>query len=190
MSNHRIDSVESLLALYGKPRATALKKETDVINETYRCWLEKASFFVIASSDGQNIECTPRGDERGSAFRIVDESTIVIPDRRGNNRLDTLKNIIAQPDIAVLFFIPGIHQTVKVNGRASLTTDPVLLKQFEKDNKVPVCCIELKVRRVFFQNARATLRSGMWDSSSYAQDNTVPSVDALMNSVIDNNEGQ
>ncbi len=160
-----ITSVEQLRELYGAPTARSLKKQTDSLNGTYRQWLDQSCFFVIASSGINGTDCTPRGDKAGQAYIIADDKTILIPDRRGNNRLDTLSNIIHNPRVALLFFIPGIEQTLRVLGRATVSNDEKLLDRFALENSRPITCISVSIEAVFFQNNRALARSNLWTSS-------------------------
>jgi len=159
-----IDSVEELRTLSGAPTTSSLKKQTDSLNTTYRRWLEQSCFFVIASVSASGIDCAPRGDNAGQAFVVADDKTILIPDRRGNNRLDTLSNIINDPRVALLFFIPGIEQTLRVIGQATISTDDNLLDQFALAESRPITCISIHIQAVYFQNNRALARSKLWTS--------------------------
>jgi len=178
-----ISSLEQLKALYGEPKSASLKKQSSQLTETYRQWIEQSCFFVISSVGSDGVDCTPRGDAPGQAFKIIDNKTIVIPDRRGNNRLDTLSNIIQDPRVALLFFIPGIEQTVRVIGRATITTDQTLLDQFALDERKPVSCISVLIEAVFFQNARALARSKMWHVAGQKSVDAVPTPGEMIQSV-------
>lgn len=167
-----ITSVEQLRALYGRPKSTSLQKQTDQLNPTYLRWLEQSSFFVLASVGKEGIDCTPRGDAPGSAFKVIDNKTIVIPDRRGNNRLDSLTNIVHDPRIALLFFIPGVEQSLRIIGKATVTADEHLLGCFTLEDKKPVTCIRTSIEAVYFQNARAMSRSKLWKPAN----SSIPSV--------------
>jgi len=159
-----ITSVGKLRELYGAPTSTSLKKQTDSLNDTYRQWLDQSCFFVMASVGTDGTDCTPRGDKPGQAFAISDNKTILIPDRRGNNRLDTLSNIIHDPRVALLFFIPGIQQTLRIIGRATVSTDNDLLERFALADSRPITCIRVSIEAVYFQNTRALARSNLWTS--------------------------
>lgn len=178
-----ITSLDQLKTLYDAPRQASIKKQSTELTDAYRLWLEQSCFFVIASVGVDGVDCTPRGDEPGQAFRITDAKTILIPDRRGNNRLDTLSNIIAQPAVALLFFIPGVEQTLRIKGRASILIEPSVLEKFSIDGIPPVSCIRVDIESVFFQNARALARSGMWESMSTTNLNTVPTPIDMMKSI-------
>ncbi len=162
MGTHTISTIGELEALYGTPKETSLAKETDAINETYRQWLTQARFFAMATRGSAGLDCSPRGDAADNAFKVIDPQTLVIPDRRGNNRLDSLRNIVEHPQVGLLFLIPGITEALRINGDASLSTDPQLLEQFNFNDKQPLSCIVVQVKAVYFQCARALLRSGLW----------------------------
>lgn len=178
-----ITSLAQLKALYGAPKSASLKKQTATLTDAYHQWIEQSSFFVIASVGADGLDCTPRGDEPGQAFSIADSKTIVIPDRQGNNRLDTLSNIINDPRVALLFFIPGIDQAVRVIGRATISTEPALIDQFTLNDNKPVSCISISIESVFFQNARAMGRSQLWNPALYKDHNKVPTPGEMIQSV-------
>jgi len=177
-----ITSLDALRELYGAPTQTSLKKQTDSLNDTYQKWLAQSCFFVIASAGVNGTDCTPRGDKTGQAFTIADDKTILIPDRRGNNRLDTLSNIIHDPRVALLFFIPGIEQTLRVMGRATVSKDTKLLDRFVLNGSRPITCICVSIETVFFQNTRALARSELWTSQPVDADN-VPTPGQMISSV-------
>lgn len=178
-----ITSLEQLKALYDAPKSASIKKQSATLTDAYRQWLNHSSFFVIASVGNDSVDCTPRGDELGKAFAIADSKTILIPDRRGNNRLETLSNLVIDPRIALLFFIPGIEQTLRVIGRATISIDPVLLERFTLENNKPVSCISVKIDAVYFQNARAIARSQLWQSQTLSGLSEVPSPGEMIKSV-------
>lgn len=179
-----ITSLEQLKALYGSPKNASLKKQSPVLTDAYRQWLNHSCFFVIASVNDDGVDCTPRGDKLGQAFYIADDKTILIPDRRGNNRLDTLRNIVNDPRVALLFFIPGVEQALRVIGHATLSTEPTLLDQFTLADGKPICCIRVAISSVYFQNARAMSRSQLWTSASKHNLDKVPSPGEMIQSVV------
>ena len=162
---HRITSIAELEALYGKPAGAAVTKEIDHLNGPYRTFIEKAPFVAIASAGEGGLDCTPRGDPAGFV-RIVDERTLLIPDRRGNNRIDTLRNIVETGRVGLLFLIPGVGETLRVNGRAHITTDPALCATFEMQRQIPKSLIVVEIDRVYFQCTKALVRSKLWDPAS------------------------
>src|SRR5579864_1087725 len=131
-----ISSVEQLEALYGQPSEGALAKEVPFITPHYRALIEASPFALLATSGPEGLDCSPRGDLPGFV-RIQDERTLLMPDRRGNNRTDSLKNIILDGRVGLLFLIPGFTMTLRVNGRAHLTTDPELLESLVMEGKLP-----------------------------------------------------
>lgn len=126
MSFDPITTIEDLETLYGSPGEASLVKVANRLTPQYRALIDASPFFALATAGPEGLDCSPRG-ERGNAFQVLDEKTIVIPDRRGNNRLDSLRNIVANPEIAMLFLIPGSHTTIRLNGTAIVTADQALL---------------------------------------------------------------
>ena len=169
-----VRSVEELEALYGHPVEAAIVKEVDRIMPHYRQLIEASSFFVLATSGPEGMDCSPRGDRPGFV-RIADERTLMLPDRRGNNRVDSLRNIVRDPRAALLFLIPGSGTTLRANGRAHLDTDPELLASFAVDGKAPRSVIVFRVEAIYFQCARAVLRAGLWDPESRVAPESLPS---------------
>ena len=115
MSDHTVTSVEQLEAIYGHPAGAAVLKEIDHINAEYRAFIEAAPFFALSTCGPEGVDCSPRGDEPGFV-RVADEKTLMIPDRRGNNRVDSLRNIVRDPRVSLLFLIPGVGETIRVIG--------------------------------------------------------------------------
>ena len=171
---HKVTSLSALEALYGKVNPGSLTKETDHLTAPYRGWLEQAPFMAIASAGQAGLDCSPRGDAQGQLFRVENVTTIAVPDRRGNNRLDTLRNIIDDPRVALLFLIPGINEALRINGRASISTEPSLLDSFDVNNHKPATVILVAIEAVYFQCARALVRARMWDSSAHVKRSDVP----------------
>jgi len=181
---HTITTIEQLEALYGAPSSMAIAKESDRLTSAYQAWLEKAAFFAFASGSANGLDCSPRGDVRGSAFKVLDNKTLAIPDRRGNNRLDTLRNIVIDSNVAILFLIPGITEALRINGRAEITTDPALLTQFSIKGMPPTSVITVIIDAVYFQCARAIMRSKLWDVNSQLTRGDVPSAGEMVKSVV------
>jgi len=182
VNKHIVGAVTELESLYGKPKPASIKKQAPELNEVYKRWIQQARFFVLASVGKSGLDCAPRGDASGKGFLIPDNNTFIIPDRRGNNRLDTLKNIIEDPRVALLFLIPGINETLRINGHAVISTEPALLNQFELDGSYPLSCVCVNIEAVFFQNARALSRSGLWHSDSHLSYENVPNPEQMTNS--------
>jgi len=158
----KITSIEALEKLYDAPSPRAITKEIDYISDHYRAYIEKAPFVIVATSGPGGLDCTPRGDPTGFV-RVHDHKTVLMPDRRGNNRLDTLKNLVHDDRISLLFIIPGLGQTLRINGHASIVTDPALRESFTIQNKVPTTVLVITVDRIYFQCPKALVRSKLWD---------------------------
>ena len=154
---------EAVRAHYGEPGDIVLRKELDAIDKYCREFIAASPFFVMATSDGKGrCDATPRGDPPGSV-RVVDSRTLLIPDRKGNNRVDALMNIVANPHAGLLFIVPGMTETLRVNGRASITIDPKILTLMEERGKPPCSVIRLEVEEVYFQCGKAMIRSELWN---------------------------
>ncbi len=176
---HRLTTLEQLEALYDTPLTRSLFKEIDHISDHYRAFIEKAPFVVVATSGPEGLDCSPRGDPPGFV-RVVDEKTVLIPDRRGNNRLDTLHNLLRDPRISLLFLIPGVNETLRINGRAELVTDPDLCASFTMQGKAPKCVIVVTAERVYFQCSKALVRSRLWDADAQISRSALPSTGEIL----------
>ena len=174
-----IETVEELEAIYGQPGKASMAKETNVIIPQYRALIEASPFVALASVGPEGLDCTPRGDRPGFV-RVDDEKTLMMPDRRGNNRIDTLKNIIRDPRVALLFVIPGSLTTFRVNGSACVSVDEDLLKSFAEGGKAPRSVIVIKVEAAYFQCGRAIIRSQMWDATSHVDPDSLPSAGEMI----------
>jgi uncharacterized protein len=172
-------SVEDLDALYGPVGEASLVKETGRIIPEYRALIEAAPFAVLATRGPGGLDCSPRGDAPGFV-RVADETTLLLPDRRGNNRVDSLRNILFDPQIALLFLIPGIGETLRVNGRASISVDPALLESFAVDGKPARSVLAIAVETVFFQCSRAVLRARLWDPAMQIDRKAVPTAGEIL----------
>jgi len=171
--SHAVTTIGQLEAIYGAPSGGAVAKEIDHVNAHYRAFIEAAPFCAVATSGPGGLDCTPRGDPAGFVH-VHDEKTLLIPDRRGNNRIDTLRNLIADPRIAVLFLIPGCGETLRVNGRAVVSVDPALCESFVFAGKTPRSVIVVTVEKVFFQCAKAIVRSRLWDAATQIDRKSLP----------------
>jgi len=177
--NHIVTSIEALEKIYGAPHGPSIAKETDHITAHYRAFIEAAPFFALASAGPSGLDCSPRGDAPGFV-RVHDEKTLLVPDRRGNNRIDTLRNILADPRVALLFLIPGCGETIRVTGRASISVDPALTQSFLVEGKAPRSVLIVKVDTVFYQCAKAIVRSKLWDASRHVERKSLPSAGTIL----------
>jgi len=168
-----IRTMEELEALYGTPSAPSLRKVARHITADYARIIEAAPFCALATVGPEGMDCSPRGDAHG-LVRIADETTLLMPDRRGNNRIDSLRNIIRDPRVALMFLIPGSGNALRINGQAHLTADAAMLESFAVEGAKPRSVTVITVQEVYFQCARAILRAGLWDAASQARAEGLP----------------
>jgi PPOX class probable FMN-dependent enzyme len=169
----------TLNALYGEISAPALAKEVDYLHPHYRAMLAASPFVVIATSGPGGLDVSPRGDPAGFVA-IENDRTLLIPDRRGNNRADSLRNLIADPRIALLFLIPGVGETLRVNGTAEISIDPALLARFPMQGKLPRSVIVVHVQTVYFQCQKALVRSELWNPAKQIERKSLPSTGTIL----------
>ncbi len=156
-----IDSIEELEALYGQPAQAALVKVAHQMTPTYRAWIMRSRFCVVSTVGPDGVDGSPRGDV-GPVVQELDEHTLALPDWRGNNRMDTLRNLVADDRIALMFMVAGSDSVVRVNGRARITLDADMCARFEKNGKRPRSVIIIKIAEIYSQCARAVMRAGLW----------------------------
>ena len=179
---HQITDVAALERLYGAPAGASVEKELNYINPHYRAMIAASPFVVLATGSPDGLDTSPRGDAAGFVT-VEDGKTLLIPDRRGNNRVDSLRNIIANPQVALLFLIPGVGETLRVNGRAIISTAPALLERFGVDGKLPRSVIVVHVDTVFFQCSRAIWRSKLWDPAQHIERSSLPSLGTMIGDI-------
>lgn len=178
-TSHQIVEMSVLEKIYGLPAATSMKKEVDYIHPHYQKLIEVSPFVILATNGSNGLDASPRGDAPGFVH-VCDEKTLHLPDRRGNNRIDSLRNIIEDPRVGMLFLIPGVGETLRINGRAIIDVDPVLLARFAVDGKPPRSVLTIKVEAVFFQCSRAILRSQLWQNGAQIDRSTLPSTGSIL----------
>jgi hypothetical protein len=174
-----VTTIAQLEAIYGTPAEPSLVKETDRITPEYARYIEASPFAVLATAGPEGLDCSPRGDRPGFV-RIADDRTLMLPDRRGNNRIDSLRNILADPRIALLFLIPGLGSTLRVNGTARISIEPALLDGFRIDGKPPRSVLVVAVQSVYFQCARAIMRSELWNPDRHVDPKSLPSAGQIL----------
>ncbi|WP_184717632.1 pyridoxamine 5'-phosphate oxidase family protein [Caulobacter sp.] len=180
---HEITTLDALEALYQPaPVAASTVKVTSHITPHYAALIDASPFVALATVGPEGLDCSPRGDLPGFV-RIADPKTLMLPDRRGNNRIDSLRNIVRDPRVALLFLIPGSGSTFRVNGRAVLSADPDLLASFAVDGKPPRTVMVVTVEEAYFQCARAIVRSGLWKPESQVAAATLPTPGAMLAAV-------
>lgn len=170
-----ITSIEELEQIYGDVSDRSLWKELDSINDHYRQFIEKSPFLILSTYSENGVDCSPRGDPPGFV-RVVDNKCILIPDRRGNNRLDSLKNIINNPRVGLLFLIPNVGETIRVSGTAEVVVDSDLCDSFSINGKPASSVLSIKVEKAYYQCQKAIARSKLWDVSTYIDRSQLPTV--------------
>ncbi|MFV0295263.1 MAG: pyridoxamine 5'-phosphate oxidase family protein [Hyphomicrobiaceae bacterium] len=175
----KVTTLEELAALYGQPSEAAIIKEIDHISDHYRAFIDVSPFVIIATSGPDGLDCSPRGDPAGFV-RVVDSKTVLIPDRLGNNRIDTLRNLIQDPRCALLFLIPGVGNTLRINGTAEILNDPQLNESFAFKGKQPRSVMKVTADRVYFQCPKALVRSRLWDPQTQIERSALPSTGEML----------
>ncbi|CAM2154598.1 Pyridoxamine 5'-phosphate oxidase [Pararobbsia alpina] len=179
MHSHSVTTLEQLESIYGQPNERSVWKEIDHLNEDYQKFVRAAPFVVLASVGEGGTDCSPKGDPAGFV-EIIDDKTLAIPDRPGNNRIDNLRNIIVDPRVSLLFLVPGVGETLRVNGTASISVDPELLARFEIRGKQPRTVILVSVTSVYFHCSKAIVRSGLWDADKQIDPKSLPTPGAIL----------
>ena len=169
-----IDTIEQLDAIYGPPVEASIVKEVDHVTPDYRAYIAASPFAMLATAGPEGLDCSPRGDVAGF-IRVADDRTLMLPDRRGNNRVDSLRNILSDPRVALLFVIPGFGGTLRVNGTARISIEPPLLDSFAMEGKPPRSVIVIAVQSVYFQCARAVIRADLWNPDKHVDPKSLPS---------------
>jgi uncharacterized protein len=178
-SEHLVTTLEQLEALYGERKQTTIRKEVARLSAGYRKLIEAAPFVTVATAGPEGLDCSPKGDPAGFVH-ILDDRTLAIPDRPGNNRLDGYRNILRDPRVALLFLIPGIGETLRVNGRGAISVDPELMQGFAINGKLPRSVLIVHIESVFFHCAKAVVRAKLWDDASRIDRKSLPSTGALL----------
>jgi PPOX class probable FMN-dependent enzyme len=168
-----ISSTEELESIYGQAVDRSLWKEIDYINDHYRQFIEKSPFLILATVGENGIDCSPRGDPAGFV-RVVDENCLQIPDRKGNNRLDSLRNILQNPKVGIIFLIPNAGEAIRIRGTAEIIIDEELCKSFAINDKAASSVLSIKVEKAYYQCQKAIARAKLWDSSSYSDRSELP----------------
>ena len=179
---HQITDLARLEGIYGAPSGAAVEKELDYLHPHYRLLIAKSPFVVLATGGPDGLDTSPRGDAPGFV-QVQDDKTLLLPDRKGNNRIDSLRNILADPQVALLFMIPGVGETLRVNGRASITTAPVVLERVRVEDALPRSVIVVKVDTVFFQCSRALWRSKLWEPAAQIERSSLPSLGTMVQDI-------
>ncbi len=174
-----IRSVEELKAIYDGCSEASLVKVTSTLTPEYRKMIEAAPFLALATVGPEGMDCSPRGD-KGGVVRVQDEKTVLLPDWRGNNRVDSLINIVRDPRVALMFLVPGSTTTMRINGKAVVSAEPALLESFVMDGKNPRTVTVVTIDEVYFQCARALIRSELWNPENFVDPTSLPTPGTLL----------
>lgn len=177
-----VTTLQALETLYGPIARPSMTKEVDHIHPVYKPFIEAAPFAILASSGSGGLDASPRGDAAGFVH-VEDSKTLYLPDRRGNNRIDTLRNIVEDPRVALLFLVPGVGETLRVNGTAQISVDPDLLTRFAVNGQQPKSVLRLNVTSVYFQCSRAVIRAGLWDASKHLERSALPTAGQILTQI-------
>ena len=178
-----VETIAQLESLYGTPSQAALVKEIDHVSDHYRQFIEAAPFVVMATCGPEGLDCSPRGDPPGFV-RVHDPRTVMMPDRRGNNRLDSLRNLVRDPRISLLFLIPGVGETLRINGTAVLVTDRALRDSFAHRGAVPATVIVTTVERIYYQCSKALVRSRLWSDDARISRDSLPTSGQIQRALV------
>ncbi|KEP71246.1 pyridoxamine 5'-phosphate oxidase family protein [Thioclava sp. BHET1] len=178
----RVETLEALEALYGTPSEAARIKVTPRLTEAYRAWVARSRLCILSTVGPEGTDASPRGDD-GPVVRIVDDRTLWLPDWKGNNRIDSLRNIVRDPRVSLMFVIAGSTTVIRVNGRAVISADPDVLGGFERQGKQPRSVVVIEIAEVYSQCARALMRAGIWREGDQSQG--LPSVGDMLREISD-----
>lgn len=177
---HEVTSLEQLHAINGEPSPEILSKHTDHLTPLLCKYIEASPFFLLATADAAgNCDVSPRGDPPGAVL-VLDERTIALPDRLGNRRGDGHRNVLENPHVGLLFVVPNVDESVRVNGRAFLTTEPDLLDRLSQRGRAPKLAVVVEIDEVYVHCARSFLRAGMWKPETWPNPDSVPTLAAMM----------
>lgn len=170
-----LDTEAALRDCYTEPTEMVQKKILRQLDQHARAFIALSPFVAMSTSGPDGADCSPRGDAPGFV-RVLDDTTLLLPDRRGNNLIDSLRNIVASPQVGLLFLVPGINETLRVNGTASVLTDAARLEPMIEQGKVPSSALEIRVREVFFHCGKAMIRSQLWNPEKHVPRSAFPSL--------------
>lgn len=181
-----IETLEELHALYGTPADTALRKVADRLTADYAAWIGRSRFCILSTIGPEGTDASPRGDD-GPVVMTLDERHLAMPDWRGNQRLDLLRNIVRDPRVSLLFMVPGSANVIRLNGNAIVTADPELRGRFAKKGIEPATVVVVEILELYSQCARAILRSGLWSSGDESEG--LPTVGKILAGMTDGTVG-
>jgi hypothetical protein len=158
----------------------SIVKELDRIDPNYAAWIAASPFFVLCTAGSAGLDASPRGDAAGFV-EVLDSKTLIVPDRRGNNRIDSLRNLMIDPRVALLFLIPGLGETLRVNGRARVNADPATLARFQVQGREPKLVLVVTVEAAYYQCSRAVVRSDLWNAERHVARDSLPTLGKILN---------
>ena len=176
IDNLTVTTADKLATHYSRPLERVLKKELDHVDALGQAFIAASPFLVLATSGSVGLDCSPKGDQPGFVQVEDDGRILLIPDRRGNNRLDGLKNILEDPRVGLIFFIPGANETYRVNGRARISADPLLRRRFAVEDKEPATVVVVAVEQAFPHCPKALVRSDLWRAAGAGRPEGVPTL--------------
>jgi hypothetical protein len=182
MADHIVRDLAALEALYGEVTEASALKEISYLHPVYAAFVKASPFAVLATAGPHGLDASPRGDQPGF-IQVENDKTLLVADRRGNNRIDSLRNILTDPRVALLFLVPGIGETLRVNGRAEISTDPALLARVAVKDKLPRSVLIVHIESVFFQCSRALIRSELWNPATHLARSALPSTGEILAAV-------
>lgn len=178
-TSHIVSDADALSALYGQPQERSVRKQRDRLDDYSRAFIAASPLLIIGTQGPEVADNSPRGDFPGFV-KVLDDHTLLIPDRRGNNRLDSLRNIIRNPAVGLIFMVPGIAETFRVNGDAVISSDPTLLEMFTVQGKAPRTVLVVTVKEAYIHCSRALIRADLWNPAKFARPGSVPSFGTIM----------
>ena len=182
---HYVETIEALEALYGTPAGASVRKVIHRLMPLHRDWIMRSRYCVVSTIGPNGTDGSPRGDD-GPVVTELDDQTLALPDWRGNNRLDTLRNIVEDGRISLMFMVPGSNTVMRINGRAKLSANPALRARFERQGKLPATVIVIRIGEIYTQCARATMRAGLWNRDDSAD---LPTVGQMLAEASNGDEG-
>jgi len=175
-----IEDIGEIREIYGEPMERSVKKQLPRLEKHSRAFIALSPFVVIASADANGrVDASPKGDAAGFV-RVIDDETLLIPDRLGNNRIDTISNLLTSPGVGLIFFVPGLRETLRINGKARVTTDPALLEPCTVQGKVPRSGILVTAEEVYFHCGKALIRSDLWNPEKMLKHSDFPSLGRII----------
>ncbi len=177
----RIETEEQLRTLYARPKGRPLTKQLDHLETHCRHFISLSPFLVLSTgAEGQSMDASPRGEDPGFV-KVLDDHTLAIPDRPGNNRMDSFTNVLKSPQVGILFLIPGVEETLRVNGPAEIRDDPELIERFYAGGKKPKTVLLVHVKEAYLHCAKALMRSRLWDEGAKIPRDQLPSMSQMIN---------